>query len=63
MKYNLRTNSYGPFDWDDGKVGEQKIERGQKGFYFPQLCLVGRVEKWKSRRMKNFFVWLKIEFV
>ena len=31
----------------------------EKDLVFPHVCLVGGVEKWKSGRVENSFVWLE----
>jgi len=43
---------------EKGKMMEKWENR--KDFSFPHLCLV---RGWKSKGMKNFFVWLKIKFI
>jgi hypothetical protein len=34
--------------WDNGKYRKARKMGGKKGFYFPLLCLVGGIEKWKD---------------
>ena len=52
MNYGGFWRSFRQFDWEDGKVGEQKIGiEDRKDFNFPHLCFGwrgGKVEGWKT---------------
>ena len=54
----------GPFGSEDGKVGGQKMGRGQKSERIEKILvflICVWLEVWKSEEMKNFFIWLERE--
>ena len=44
----------GLFGWEDGKVGGQKMQRGQKRFQFPSFVFGWEGGKWMNRKFFYF---------
>ena len=52
MNYDGFWRSFRQFDWEDGKVGEQKIGEMMEKFQFSLFVFGWKMEKWRDKKIK-----------